>query len=378
MHYETTFDEVSLELAFNRLIRQPMLVSTIVTALVPYVLGYVCSIPLMRCFGDNFEARHVFFIVGFFTALTASIAIASQFVRSLKLRHYIEKPIVRLTNVAEERLRVGSTKPFRVKARINEVNRLSDVFRTFFMCQDTCVEELVRLIHSLGHNIRCTLANIVEEANAADFGLFTHKESSDFARENVRAVSETVALFVSIADNYNRIKGPPPVSFVPSDVIGKTIERLRPLAEAKSLALDFTVTGTPCQVLAHPQKLDDIAHNLVHNAIKYTPNGGRVAVTLDQTEKGILLVVSDTGIGIPERELGRIFEADARASNVGEEEGRGLGLSFVRAESRFYGGDCTCQSTLGKGSAFSVMLPLKLLGLHENLWVSGGIGRSPN
>jgi two-component system phosphate regulon sensor histidine kinase PhoR len=98
---------------------------------------------------------------------------------------------------------------------------------------------------------------------------------------------------------------------------------------------------------------------LVDNAIKYTPSGGRVTVQATQSEKFVVLEVVDTGVGIPQQHLERIFERfyrvdKARSSELGS---TGLGLSIVKHLAQAFGGNVDVASQPGRGSTFRVELP---------------------
>jgi signal transduction histidine kinase len=100
--------------------------------------------------------------------------------------------------------------------------------------------------------------------------------------------------------------------------------------------------------------------NLVSNAIKYTPPGGRVTVNITPGKGTVSIEVHDTGIGIPEGEQLRLFEEFFRASNARrlEETGTGLGLSIVKQTVERHGGRIRVQSKEGQGTTFIVDLPL--------------------
>jgi signal transduction histidine kinase len=98
--------------------------------------------------------------------------------------------------------------------------------------------------------------------------------------------------------------------------------------------------------------------NLLDNAIKYTPNGGRVEITANKTEEGVIVSVKDTGIGIPSGEIAKIWDRLYRGDQSRSQRGLGLGLSLVRAVVKAHGGKVDVQSEPGKGSIFTVFLPL--------------------
>ncbi len=139
------------------------------------------------------------------------------------------------------------------------------------------------------------------------------------------------------------------------------LSRLRPAARQKNISLSwkrsgkaptYTVTGDETQ-------LTSMFSNLVENAVKYTPPGGRVEVTGSSDENEVAVRVSDTGIGIPEKYLARIFERFYRIDKARSKEtgGTGLGLSIVRHIAENHGGRVNVESTPGEGSTFTVHLP---------------------
>jgi len=109
--------------------------------------------------------------------------------------------------------------------------------------------------------------------------------------------------------------------------------------------------------MAHRHKLQQIAGNLLDNAVKFTPRGGRVAAALSETAKEVSLTVSDTGIGIAKGDQPKIFDRFFRSERGRSTPGSGLGLSLVHAVVTFYGGEVGFSSTPGRGTVFSVTLP---------------------
>ena len=97
--------------------------------------------------------------------------------------------------------------------------------------------------------------------------------------------------------------------------------------------------------------------NLLDNAIKYTPSGGSVTVSLEEQEENLVIIVKDTGIGISPSDLPRIFERFYRCDQSRSLEGIGLGLSLARAIARAHGGDIMAVSEPNAGSTFRVILP---------------------
>jgi signal transduction histidine kinase len=145
------------------------------------------------------------------------------------------------------------------------------------------------------------------------------------------------------------------------EVIRQVVERHETAARENHIELEYrSPKDGSVTVYAGTEGLDRILNNLMSNAVKYTPGGGRVSVTLS-LEAGIARVaVSDTGIGIPEESLDHLFEEFYRAPNAKAQvkEGTGLGLAITRDLVMRYGGQISVQSKLGQGTTFTVTLPL--------------------
>jgi signal transduction histidine kinase len=140
------------------------------------------------------------------------------------------------------------------------------------------------------------------------------------------------------------------------DIVGRAIDLYRDVAEAKGIALTSKLEPD-VSVMADGTRLQQVAANLIDNAVKYTPSGGRVEVEVARDGERALLRVRDSGVGIKPDELPRIWDRLFRGDASRTERGLGLGLSLVRAIVRAHGGSVDVESALGKGSTFTVTLP---------------------
>lgn len=131
-------------------------------------------------------------------------------------------------------------------------------------------------------------------------------------------------------------------------------------ARDKGIALEFNLPPKLPVLQADRDKIALALHNLVGNALKYTPAGGRVIVTAGMEKGRLSVAVSDTGIGIAPEETEKVFEKFYRAKDprIARITGSGLGLPIAREVARLHGGDVTLESELGKGSTFTLMLPV--------------------
>jgi signal transduction histidine kinase len=139
-----------------------------------------------------------------------------------------------------------------------------------------------------------------------------------------------------------------------------TVGDLEALADDRGLALTVSVPDKPVYVFADAGRLQQVLHNLLENALRYTESGGTVAVTVERAPGEARLIVSDTGVGIPADDLPYVFERffRSKASRRVNPGGSGLGLSIVRWIVAAHKGRVTAESVVGKGSTFTVALPV--------------------
>jgi signal transduction histidine kinase len=140
---------------------------------------------------------------------------------------------------------------------------------------------------------------------------------------------------------------------------GEVCDRMQARAAAKGLDLTFEAPAEDVEVVADPADIDRLLTNLVGNAVKYTP-AGSVRVTLSREADRATFVVADTGIGIPEESLPKLFQEFYRAGNAKEldEAGTGLGLAIVKDLVDRYGGTIVVAGKEGLGTTFTVTLPV--------------------
>jgi len=140
------------------------------------------------------------------------------------------------------------------------------------------------------------------------------------------------------------------------EVLERAADLYRDVAESKGVAL--AVESDPAALVSGDRvRLEQVAANLIDNAIKYTPRGGRVAAYVRRTGGRVELVVEDSGAGIPADELPRIWQRLFRGDQSRTERGLGLGLSLVKAIVEAHGGTVGVVSQPGRGSTFTVSLP---------------------
>ena len=150
---------------------------------------------------------------------------------------------------------------------------------------------------------------------------------------------------------------PAPVNL--SELAEETLRLLQPAAEQRSQTLTGQIIPD-CRLTADPSKLSQVLYNLIENALKYTPDGGEVRVSLGVEGRQAVITVKDNGVGIPKEDQAHIFDRFYRVDKARSREtgGTGLGLSIVRQLVTLHSGTITVDSEPGKGSAFTVRLPM--------------------
>jgi PAS domain S-box-containing protein len=151
-----------------------------------------------------------------------------------------------------------------------------------------------------------------------------------------------------------------PISLV--QVIQAAVDTVRPAAEQKEIAIEASLAPEADQATGDPDRLQQVVWNLLANAIKFTPRGGHVEVTLKRIDSRVHIRVADDGRGIPPAFLPHVFERfrQAESSSTRTQSGLGLGLSIVRSVVESHGGTVSVASAgEGRGTTFVVQLPLR-------------------
>jgi len=158
-----------------------------------------------------------------------------------------------------------------------------------------------------------------------------------------------------------------------ADFLESLVAAFRDGAEKKDIRLVFNDTSSNPVMAFDGTMMQKVVNNLISNALKFTPEGGSIEVTLsDAPERELRLAVADTGIGIPAADLPHVFDRFYRSGNSGEAVGSGIGLSLVRQYVEMHQGRVSVTSEEGNGTTFTVFLPTDLEGS-----LSGGDGPSP-
>ncbi|MDD5447810.1 MAG: ATP-binding protein, partial [Actinomycetota bacterium] len=142
------------------------------------------------------------------------------------------------------------------------------------------------------------------------------------------------------------------------EVVKDTAKRLEAQVRRGGLSLVMDIPSDLPKALADKERVEQVLVNLLHNAIKFTPPGGRIEISAKTEGDSVLISVADTGIGIPPDDLSRIFERFYKADKARAGGGTGLGLAIAKHTVEAHGGKIWAESTEGGGSTFSFTLPV--------------------
>jgi two-component system phosphate regulon sensor histidine kinase PhoR len=217
-------------------------------------------------------------------------------------------------------------------------------------------------ISNVSHELRTPLAALKALTETLMAGALEDPPAAHRFLEQMETEVDSLSLMVNELLELSRIEsGRVPLNLVPTrpiDIIQPAGERLRLQADRKGLSLGLDCSETLPAVLADASRVQQVLVNLLHNAIKFTPEGGQVTVGAEQKESWIQFSVSDTGIGMDAEDLPRIFERFYKVDRSRSSSGTGLGLAIARHLVEAHGGRIWAESEPGKGSRFYFTIPL--------------------
>ena len=224
------------------------------------------------------------------------------------------------------------------------------------------VERLRRdFVTNASHELKTPVASILALSDTLRTAAGDDPEAVARFLSRLEQEAERLAALVGDLLELSRLEAaqPEPAEVRLDRVVHDEAERLRSRAEGAGLRLRVEA-ARPVLVWGSAADLALLVHNLLDNAVRYTGEGGEVRVSVGRMDGAAELTVDDTGMGIPSRDLDRIFERFYRvdAARSRETGGTGLGLSIVRHVAEAHGGSVHVRSVLGAGSTFVIRLPL--------------------
>ncbi len=214
----------------------------------------------------------------------------------------------------------------------------------------------------VSHEFRTPLSVILSSTELLSH--YSERMNQERRAEKLITIERQVKRLVRLLDDVLTITRAESTGFpfkpTPLDLVAlceEIVEEVR-VGYSQSVEIELTYQGIDDLIEADEFLFSHILQNLTSNAIKYSPEGGRVQIALVRSGGVLELRVEDRGIGIPEGHQSRLFEAFHRAANVGVIQGTGIGLTIVRRAVDAYGGAIAFESVEGEGTTFVVKLPI--------------------
>ena len=244
------------------------------------------------------------------------------------------------------------------------------------------MQQRERLLLTITHDIKAPAASI---AGFIDLlSEYVDQPKAVGYLQNISGSAKHLLQLVSALLDYHKLESGKAerheVSFAPAVLISECVAQMQPLAMEKKLKLATDVQVTESMLCRSDAfRIKQIVNNLVGNAIKYTDKG-EVRVGVSIANRQLSISVKDTGCGMKPDELQTVFNAFTRLPGAQGKEGVGLGLTITREIVTLLGGEINVQSAKGKGSTFTVSLPVKIVtnqGVHQQSKQTKGVHLSP-
>jgi two-component system phosphate regulon sensor histidine kinase PhoR len=219
------------------------------------------------------------------------------------------------------------------------------------------------LIGNISHEFRTPLAGIKAMVETLGGGAIDDKEAArDFLARIDSEVDRLTQLVAELTELSRIEMGKTELRKEPVDLnqlVDEVIAQLGPQAERQKLSIARESAADLPSVPADKDRVRQVIANLVHNAIKFTPAGGRITITTRALEGSVVVDIADTGIGISREDLARVFERFYKGDKARAGEGTGMGLAIAKHVVEAHGGSIWVESEEGKGSTFSFSVPLQ-------------------
>ena len=269
--------------------------------------------------------------------------------------------IVRAPDESDETVLGVRCMPFR--------DRLGRNLGTVTLVQDiTALKKINQLktdfVSMVAHELKSPLNSVLMQLNVVLEGLagdLTEKQRHILTRnhDKIKSLTAMTAELLDLAKMESGLVNQEKQELDMAEIMLDQAEFYREKALTKSIKIHTQSKDTPARVMANKNNMEEVFANLISNAIRYTPEGGRIRLEIKPGHESVMLEVSDTGFGIPEDELGNIFNKFYRVKNEKTRfiNGTGLGLAIVKSIVAAHHGTISVASRVDKGTTFTVNLP---------------------
>jgi len=261
-----------------------------------------------------------------------------------------------VTETAEHISNGAYDRRVQIKGRFREIERLGATFNSMLDRIQSLLNSMKEINDNIAHDLRSPLARI---RGIAEMNLLKGKSIDDYKDMAASTIEECDTLIgmintmLDITEAEAGVNGVKAEEFELVTLINEACELFRPITEEKKINLKTDLPES-LTFKSDRKKMQRIVMNLLENAIKYTPEDGRIAVSAAAQNGEIRIEFEDTGMGISESDLPHIFERFYRCDRSRSEGGVGLGLSLVKAYAESINGTVRVESTLNQGSLFAL------------------------
>jgi heavy metal sensor kinase len=276
------------------------------------------------------------------------------------------RPVADILHTAEQLRPSRLGDRLEVRGTEDELDRLSLTINRLLDQVANHVEQQQQFVADAAHELRGPLTamrSLVEVAVSQPRSADAYRDTLADVLEETRHLSKLTNDLLLLAETGDETREPPREPVDLTAVARLAAAMFSGAAEERTVALEFHAGPEPLVVLGDSAQLRQVLGNLLDNAIRFTPSGGRVTVTnkIDTSRNEAIVTVADTGCGIEARHLGRLFDRfykpDAARSRAEPARGGGLGLAICRSIIERHGGRITVDSRAGRGTTFIVRLP---------------------